>query len=114
MDETQTTLVLADIGSERSRQQAAKNWTLDHDDAHTVNDWIALLTRWQGRAMEAATGGDVAAYRQRLVQVGAITVAAIESLDRMTQRCPLCDHYSPGSEMHIACSAPIQRETSTV
>lgn len=85
--------VLAEIGDERQRQQQAVHgtrafaqsveaWSLEHDDQHTVNDWAALIGRYLGRAGDAAevAGGDE--YRRGLIKVAAITVAAIESLDR--------------------------------
>ncbi len=74
--------VAADIWRERNRQRVEEDWSVERDDTHSVADWIALLARYTGRAGDEAEAGDVARYRRRLIQVGAIAVAAIESLDR--------------------------------
>lgn len=81
--ENPTALVLAEVGNERLRQQDGEAYRLEHDDAHSVNDWIALVTRYIGRAAdEADLYRNPEGYRRRLVQAAAIAVAAIESFDR--------------------------------
>lgn len=89
--------VVAQIEAERQRQreevhgtrataQLVESWSLEHDDQHTVNDWAALIARYLGRAGDAAEAGGADEYRRGLVKVAAITVAAIESLDRALTR----------------------------
>lgn len=84
----ETFRVANEVVVERIRQREAESWSEDHDDLHTVNDWVALIVRYSGRAMDAAEMADVSmlyrpVYRRRLVQVAAIAVAAVESLDRV-------------------------------
>lgn len=75
--------VLAAVRAERERQQAEEGWSPEHDDAHVVHDWVSLMVRYLGRAMDAAEEHNPDRYRARLVQVAAIAVAAAESLDRV-------------------------------
>lgn len=94
--ETHRNEILAEVASERHRQQDQKLWSQDHDDMHSVNDWAALITRYTGRALEAAEVARADAnderplagpmYRMRLIQVAAIALAAIESYDRATAK----------------------------
>lgn len=81
--ENPTALVLAEVGNERLRQQDGEAYRLVHDDAHSVNDWIALIARYVGRAAdEADLHRNPDGYRRRLIQAAAIAVAAVESFDR--------------------------------
>jgi len=48
------------------------------DDALTPAEWIARLTKHLGRAVTT----DPRTYRQELVVVGALTLAALEAYDR--------------------------------
>lgn len=77
--------VILEVGAERRRQQEAEGWSLEHDDQHSVNGWVTLLTRYLGYAAHEAEQMDGDGYRKRLIQVAAITVAAIESYDRATE-----------------------------
>lgn len=76
-----------EIIHERHYQNA--RWGTDHDCAHTMQDWISILTVWLGKAASQAPPYTVAddksnraAFRKRLVQLAAISVAAIEALDQ--------------------------------
>lgn len=74
--------VYADIFAERMAQD--RKWGgPKHDDAHDVSEWVVFIQEKLDRAEEA---DDDAGYRRRMVQVAALAVAAVESLDR--QRAP--------------------------
>lgn len=90
--------VMDDIGEERQRQQTAKGWSAEHDDAHAVAEWSALITKYHGMAIALAERAELsaagisvdgapemllAAYRHRMVQVAALAAAAVESFDRV-------------------------------
>lgn len=83
--------VLTDIIAERGRQDAQWGGP-PHDDDHSPDEWLEFIEH-QVDAAHALIGagsedengepnGD-ARYRQRLVKIAALAVAAIESLDRL-------------------------------
>lgn len=74
--------VLLEFARERERQRVQEGYAPEHDDQHDATHWIALVATWLGRAGDAALEGDVGRYRRRLVQVGALALAAVETLDR--------------------------------
>ncbi len=57
-------------------------FTVDHDDLHSTTEWIVLMTRYLGKVGDAAETYEAALYRERLVQVTAIGLQALRSLDR--------------------------------
>lgn len=75
--------VLADIRAERARQDT--NWGgATHDDDHRPEMWDGLIWRYF-RAAADTFPRDTRAYemrRHRLIQVAALCVAHIESMDR--------------------------------
>lgn len=74
--------VLSEVASERWRQD--QQWGGPaHDDRHTPMDWDRCIRR-QLNAMlrELANGG----HRGRLVNIAALSVAAIQSMDRLAAR----------------------------
>lgn len=79
--------VLAQVGEERRRQDEQWGGPL-HDDHHTPRQWFGLVDDHLGRAKKAAGGKstDHDTYRHNLVQVAALAVAAVESLDRLRRR----------------------------
>lgn len=58
----------------------------DHDDEHTRRDWLDFLKEHTDRARKLIGRGqrvvDLDAYRQRLIVIVALGVAAIEAHDR--------------------------------
>jgi hypothetical protein len=70
--------VLADVCAERDAQDAKWGGS-DHDDEHMPGDWIRFIREHTARA--DATRGP--AFREQLVRVAALAVAAIESGDRL-------------------------------
>jgi hypothetical protein len=64
----------------RERAQQDRQWGgPDHDDEHSPSDWMhfieAQITKFRATDENA---------RERLIKIGALAVAAIESLDRQT------------------------------
>lgn len=76
--------ILYEVREERTRQQDELGYAIDHDAGHSPAEWVALLARYVGRAGDAGDVADAPAYRRRLVQIAAVAVAAVESLDRVT------------------------------
>lgn len=73
--------VFAEVLGERARQIELHGWTPEHDDRHGRQEWAWLLAR---RVNELQCPFDEAVLdpRRALVEIAAITVAAIESFDR--------------------------------
>jgi len=79
--------VFAEIAVERNRQDA-KWGGPDHDDGHGWHEWIDYIIEHAGKAYSAYN--DEASYangRRRYIEVAALAVAAVESMDRT-----VCDH----------------------
>lgn len=53
----------------------------DFDSANTLNDWVAYITKYAGKAVIDEDYGMFKSMRHRLVQVAALAVAAIEACD---------------------------------
>lgn len=96
-----TQRVLADIRAERARQQQAEGYALEHDDDHDITDWLILIDQY---AEMARNGPELPDTRRRLVQVAALTLAAIEAVDRSVEYdlhaafVPPADGDAPRSE----------------
>lgn len=75
---SQTTLdVLSEVKDERAFQN--KKWG---EQNHNHDRWMVILMEEVGEAAREAYESNAARYRAELVQVAAVAVAAIESLDR--------------------------------
>jgi hypothetical protein len=72
--------VVDDVLHERDYQRS--RWSIEEDVLHSHCEWIAILTTWLGKAGISARTGDDSTLRKRLVQVAAISMAAVEALDR--------------------------------
>jgi len=73
--------VLAEIAAERTRQQAQWGGGA-HDDVLPIDEFAGLIRDYAGWARVKFREGSTVEARQRLVQVAALAVAAVESLDR--------------------------------
>ncbi len=77
--------MLAEVAAERDRQDA-KWGGPEHDDGHTNGNWtiwIDLIDEHAGKAYSPDNSPE--AYRnarRRFIEVAALAVAAVESLDR--------------------------------
>ena len=74
-------LVLAEVATERNRQDE-KFGGPAHDDQHPTATFVQLIEDYAGwaRTMAGINSHDKA--RHRLIQVAALAVAAVESIDR--------------------------------
>jgi hypothetical protein len=76
--EDDTVRICAELAGERERQN--DKWGgPDHDLQHGPRDWGAFITEHLGKALSANQPQN---YRRRMLQVAALAVAAIETLDR--------------------------------
>lgn len=74
--------VYDEIREERARQD--EKWGgPEHDDEHSRDDWTCFI---DDKTTDAENTENDADYRRRLIQIAALAVAAIESLDRHTAR----------------------------
>lgn len=93
-----TERVLKEVLGERARQWS--KWGLArgrgtdesdptgyvHDDEHTPGDWTRFIVRHLGRAEQAIEDGHPYDWRESMLRVAALAVAAIESHDRSDRR----------------------------
>jgi hypothetical protein len=75
----------SDVRTERNRQDV--RWGESHDDAHSLKDWTAILTRLTGGVAEAALDAysdddNQALFYEHLKRVAATAQAAMEALRR--------------------------------
>ena len=90
-----TRTVLAEIAAERTRQDA--QWGgATRDDALPLAAFVQLIEDYAGWARVKAREGSMVEARQRLVQVAALAVAAVESLDRRSAGSAEAAANSPG------------------
>lgn len=69
--------ILDEIRAERARQD--KRWGIQN---HHPFKWLTIMGEETGEVAKDALEGYRAGYRKELIQVAAVAVAAIESLDR--------------------------------
>jgi hypothetical protein len=71
--------VLAEVAQERMAQDAEWGGP-EHDDMHGPHAWVEFI---DARCDKAFIHSDSnAEYRRRMIQIAALAVAAVESLDR--------------------------------
>lgn len=76
-----TIQILSDICAERRRQDI-KWGGPEHDDIHTADQWANFILDHNEQARDAGFYGPESDYRNQLVRVAALALAAIESHDR--------------------------------
>jgi hypothetical protein len=69
--------IYQDINAERDAQDA-QHGGAEHDDAHSLNDFVAFIARHAGKAVDAP----LVEQRKQMVRVAALAVAVIEKVDR--------------------------------
>jgi hypothetical protein len=67
------------------------------DDAHTSNDWLAILIRCLGLAANDGAIDSPERYRKQLIRVAATAVAAVESHDRRHGKKYVAGEHVTGS-----------------
>ena len=67
---------------ERRKEQDAQWGGAEHDDTHSASDWRDYIEKQLNDADNAIA---FAAWRDRMVDVGALAMAAIEWADRKTE-----------------------------
>lgn len=73
--------VLMEVSDERERQD--QKWGgAAHDDEHDVYDFVEIIKDYAGWACRMDEMGSHDKARKRLIQVAALAVAAVESIDR--------------------------------
>lgn len=73
--------ILAEVSDERDRQDA-KWGGPEHDDQHSPIEFVKIIEDYAGWARAMFSQGSPDKGRRRLVQVAALALAAVESLDR--------------------------------
>ncbi len=93
--------ILSAISAEREAQ-VEYGWTREHDESHTGLEWSAILMMQLGKASDAAfqvlvstsIGSPYTAkynqqrWRERLIAIAAVCVAAIEASERTCEAQP--------------------------
>ena len=77
--------VLEQIRAERRRQDLKWGGS-QHDDEHSTAAFVQLIEDYAGWARTMAGMGTHDKARNRLVQVAALAVAAVEAIDRASSR----------------------------
>lgn len=79
--ETTTQAILEEVAGERARQDG-KWGGASKDDQWNALDWHEMIADYNAWARRMATMGSVSKARNRYVQIAALAVAAVESIDR--------------------------------
>lgn len=78
-------LICLEVAEERERQDEKWGGAL-HDDHHTTAEFVQLIEDYAGWARTMAGMNSQYKARNRLIQVSALAVAAIERIDREIAR----------------------------
>lgn len=82
-DTQATENVIGEVRQERWRQD--RKWGgAEHDDGLSVDEWHNTIADYNGWARRMAKMGSTDKARRRLIQVAALAIAAVESIDRST------------------------------
>ena len=74
--------VMAEVAKERQRQDL-KWGGPDHDDTHVIGEFLNWML---GRVYASHTQGETAETRKNLIEIAALAVAAVESMDRKARK----------------------------
>lgn len=80
-------MIFQEIQAERIYQD--EKWGgSEHDDQHEANDWIAFIICWTGKAFHCCEEHPInlRMFRQNMIKVAALAVAAIEWVDRKEEK----------------------------
>ena len=76
--------IYKEVATERQRQR--RKWSDAHDDRHTTGDFVEYIRNYAGWAWQMWSMGSHAKARRRLIQVAALAIAAVETMDRHDER----------------------------
>ena len=76
---------LDEVAAERVRQDAKWGGPA-HDDGHSIFEFIDFIRDYVGWARSMAAMGSTDKARRRLIQVAALAIAAVESMDRKGEK----------------------------
>jgi hypothetical protein len=83
--QSQRAALFSEVDIERCHQQAL--YSPAYDDDHQQAEWIALLTRHLGLAVDEGCQGErCERFRRQMVKVAALAMAALEAHDRKYSR----------------------------
>lgn len=74
-------LIYREVDAERDRQDAQWGGPA-HDDEHQGSDFVRFVREHTDHARNAIHAGALDEFRKQLVEIAALAVAAVESLDR--------------------------------
>ncbi len=81
--------VQGEVQKERERQDSIWGGE-DHDDEHELQDWFSFINtqlfKWGLRYFLPAGYSEESEARKRLIQIAALAVAGVESIDRKVLR----------------------------
>ena len=78
---TTKTIIIKEILEERTRQDG-KWGGPEHDDIHNPENWCDFIIAYATWAKQMDVNNSPMKYRRRVMQIGALVVAACESFDR--------------------------------
>lgn len=85
LDRDQLIAILNEVKDERMRQLELRHGgnTLVFDMQNTMNDWVAYISAYSGRAADKVARNDreECDFRANMIKVAALAVAAIEAYD---------------------------------
>jgi hypothetical protein len=97
--------VLAEVSGERQRQDEKWGGPL-HDDEHSTAEFVQWIEDYAGWARMMASMKSMDKARRRLIQVAALAVAAVESLDRKEERRKRMQILPLSGEKCVECDEP--------
>ena len=75
------TLILTEVLKERARQD--EKWGgPDHDDHHSIDDWVRFICNHASNSEYYAEYPDQGSSREELIETTALCLASLESIDR--------------------------------
>jgi hypothetical protein len=73
--------VLEEVKAEINRQD--DQWGgADHDDRHTLEEWVCLMTRHLGLSCDDGVPSSSQRFRKQFIRLAALAMQAVGSIDR--------------------------------
>lgn len=80
-------MILMEIDEHRIHQKSRYSDT--YDDINIANDWVAIISRYAGKAACIDNNKYPEDFKNNMVKIGALSVAAIEAYERYITRMEL-------------------------